>query len=383
MVCGTCNVAFEYSAPEEQPAYCPRCGTPLAVVTNETSVAPERYGFEFTASASEYFRIWIVNLFLTIITLGIYAAWAKVRSRRYIWANTSLAGHPFTFHGKPGAILKGNLIIAGIFIAYIALKKFQPIVAGGLFIVFGFVFPYLVYKSLRFNAHNTSYRNIRFRFLGRLKESYETYLLFAGILPCTLFIFFPAWQFYKKKYFLSNLSYGTTHSSFSGRKGPFYKAYFIASITGIAAFAFFSWTGTYWLDLISTSPGVSASTLNMFYTFFFSSFLAAAILYTVQAAIYSMTMNHCWSQTRLGSLQFRSTFTARRLVYIRITNILAVILSLGLLVPWAKIRRLRYILENLSIVSAQDLNTFRGSPDSDLGALGDAATDFIGIEIGL
>jgi uncharacterized membrane protein YjgN (DUF898 family) len=383
MVCGTCNVAFEYSAPEVQPAYCPRCGTPLVVVTNEVSAAPRRYGFEFTASASEYFRIWIVNLFLTIITLGIYAAWAKVRTRRYIWANTSLAGHPFTFHGKPAAILKGNLIIAGIFIAYIALKKFEPLVAAGLFIVFGFVFPFLVYKSLRFNAHNTSYRNIRFRFLGRLKDSYETYLLFAGILPCTLFVFFPAWQFYKKKYFFSNLAYGTAHSSFSGRKGPFYKAYFFASILGVAAFMFFSWVGSYWLDRASASAGASPGILAMFYTFFFTSFLAAAIFYTLQAAIYSQTMNHCWSQTRLGTLQFGSTFTARRLVFIRITNIAAVILSLGLLVPWAKIRRLRYILENLSLVAAQDLNTFRGSPESDLSALGDAATDFIGIEIGL
>lgn len=383
MVCGTCNVAFEYSAPGEQPVYCPRCGAPLAVVTNETSAAPERYGFEFTASANEYFKIWIVNLFLTIITLGIYAAWAKVRTRRYIWANTILAGHPFTFHGKPAAILKGNLIIAGMFIAYIALKKFEPIVAGGLFIVFGFVFPFLVYKSLRFNAHNTSYRNIRFRFLGRLKDSYETYLLFAGILPCTLFIFFPAWQFYKKKYFFSNLAYGTTHSSFSGRKGPFYKAYFFASILGVAAFMFFSWVSSYWFDRASVSAGASPGALKMLYTFFFTSFLAAAILYTLQAAIYSLTMNHCWSETRLGTLRFRSTFTARGLVFIRITNIAAVILSLGLLVPWAKIRRLRYILENLSVVATQDLNAFRGAPESDLSALGDAATDFIGIEIGL
>ncbi len=383
MVCGTCNVAYEYAAPEDQPACCPRCGSPLTLVMNEFSATPKRYGFEFTATASEYFRIWIVNLFLTIISLGIYAAWAKVRTRRYIWANTSLAGHPFTFHGRPTAILKGNLIIAAIFIAYITLKKFEPVVATGLFLVFGFVFPFLVYKSLRFNAHNTSYRNIRFRFLGRLKDSYETYLLFAGILPCTLFIFFPAWQFYKKKYFFNNLAYGLTRSSFSGRKGPFYKAYFFTSLAGIAVFAFFSWAGSYWLEQISASAGVSAGTLNMFYTFFFTSFLAAVIFYTLQAAIYSLTMNHCWSETRLGGLTFRSTFTVRRLVYIRITNVLAVIFSLGLLVPWAKIRRLRYILENLSIVSAQALDTFHGSPGSDLSALGDAATDFIGIEIGL
>ena len=329
MVCGKCNVSIEYTTPEDQPTYCARCGSPLALVTDETSAASQRYGFEFTASAGEYFRIWIVNLFLTIITLGIYAAWAKVRTRRYIWANTSLAGHPFTFHGRPASILKGNLIIAGMFIVYVATKKFEPVIAGGLFIVFGFIFPFLVYKSLRFNAHNTSYRNIRFRFLGRLKESYETYLLIAGILPCTLFLFFPAWQYYKKKFFFNNLAYGTTQSSFSGRKGPFYRAYFLASVTGIAAFMFFSWVGSYWFNRLWVSSGASPGTFNMIYTFFFSYVLAAVILYILQAAIYAITMNHCWSQTRLGSLQFRSTFTTRHLLFIRITNIAAIILFAG------------------------------------------------------
>jgi len=35
--------------------------------------------FVFHGTGREYFKIWIVNLVLTIATLGIYAAWAKVR----------------------------------------------------------------------------------------------------------------------------------------------------------------------------------------------------------------------------------------------------------------------------------------------------------------
>lgn len=37
--------------------------------------------FSFTGSAGEYFRIWIVNIALSIVTLGIYSAWAKVRTK--------------------------------------------------------------------------------------------------------------------------------------------------------------------------------------------------------------------------------------------------------------------------------------------------------------
>eukprot|EP01031_Cornospumella_fuschlensis_P012127 gene12127-14827_t len=32
---------------------------------------------EFTGSGSEYFRIWVVNLLLLLVTVGIYYPWAK------------------------------------------------------------------------------------------------------------------------------------------------------------------------------------------------------------------------------------------------------------------------------------------------------------------
>lgn len=46
--------------------------------------------FSFTGTGSEYFRIWIVNLLLSIVTLGIYSAWAKVRRMKYFYRNTRL-----------------------------------------------------------------------------------------------------------------------------------------------------------------------------------------------------------------------------------------------------------------------------------------------------
>ena len=348
--------------------------------------AEQRHTFGFTATAGEYFRIWIVNLFLTVITLGVYAAWAKVRTRRYIWANTNLAGHPFTFHGNPAAILRGNLIIAGMFVAYVAIKRFEPTVAGLLFLVFSCIFPFLVCKSLRFNAHNTSYRNIRFRFVGSLRESYETYLLFAGIVPFTLFIFFPAWQFYKKRFFFNNLAYGTTGSTFSGRKGPFYKAYFLAGVIGVICFLALTSLGAYIFHGILTPSGRGgggSGMLTFLYSAFFTYLIAASILYTLQALIYSLTMNHCWSRTRLGEVRFSSTLRAHRLLFIRITNMAAIFCSLGLLIPWAKIRRTRYILDNLAVVTTAGLDGFTALPESDTTAVGDAATDFVGIEIGL
>jgi uncharacterized membrane protein YjgN (DUF898 family) len=74
------------------------------------AAAPEQCRFAFTGSGSEYFRIWVVNLLLTVLTLGIYSAWAKVRRLQYFDRNTLLAGASFDFHGDPKAILKGRLL---------------------------------------------------------------------------------------------------------------------------------------------------------------------------------------------------------------------------------------------------------------------------------
>ena len=44
----------------------------------------------FGGNGAEYFRIWIVNVALTLATLGIYSAWAKVRREQYFHRHTSL-----------------------------------------------------------------------------------------------------------------------------------------------------------------------------------------------------------------------------------------------------------------------------------------------------
>jgi uncharacterized membrane protein YjgN (DUF898 family) len=78
--------------------------------------APEQ--MHFTGRGAEYFGIWIVNLLLTIVTLGIYSAWAKVRRLQYFYRHTEVAGSGFDFHGSPMKILVGRLIALVMLIAY-------------------------------------------------------------------------------------------------------------------------------------------------------------------------------------------------------------------------------------------------------------------------
>ena len=89
--------------------------------TNNTT--PQREAITFSATGSEYFRIWIVNLLLSIVTLGIYSAWAKVRRNRYFYSSTHLAGSSFEYHGNPIAILKGRIVAAVVVGAYALAGK--------------------------------------------------------------------------------------------------------------------------------------------------------------------------------------------------------------------------------------------------------------------
>ena len=86
--------------------------------TGSVAAAPTDYPVRFLGTGSEYFRIWIVNLLLTIVTLGIYSAWAKVRRLKYMYRNTQIADSSFDYHGSPIAILKGRLMALVLLIAY-------------------------------------------------------------------------------------------------------------------------------------------------------------------------------------------------------------------------------------------------------------------------
>src|SRR3954454_19320661 len=114
--------------------------------------AETRYPVEFTATAGEYFRIWIVNLALTIVTIGIYSAWAKVRKKRYFYAHTRIADEGFEYRGNPVAILKGRLIAVALIALHSIVVQFSPLAQAVLALAFAIVFPWLYVRPLAFNA---------------------------------------------------------------------------------------------------------------------------------------------------------------------------------------------------------------------------------------
>ena len=122
--------------------------------------------FRFTGSGSDYFRIWIVNLLLSVLTLGIYSAWAKVRRLRYFYGHTSVDGGAFGYHASPVAILKGRLIAYAVIATLFVVSQVAPLVASVLYLPLVVLMPIVLVRAFRFRAANSSYRGIRFGFDG-------------------------------------------------------------------------------------------------------------------------------------------------------------------------------------------------------------------------
>src|SRR5262245_56616722 len=114
--------------------------------------ATTELALEFRGRAGEYLRIWVVNLCLTLLTLGIFSAWAKVRKKRYLYSHTTLDGTPFQYLGQPLPILKGRLIAAALFLTYYVYSNFITaslpyVLAAGLVLA-----PWVLVRSPSFNA---------------------------------------------------------------------------------------------------------------------------------------------------------------------------------------------------------------------------------------
>lgn len=99
-------------------------------MTSGTPPQPQRQSLVFHGDGGNYFGLWLKHIFLTIINLGIYAAWARVHTLRYFYSNTELAGKRFACHGRPLQILAARLLVlAGLMILQGVLFFNQMLVA--------------------------------------------------------------------------------------------------------------------------------------------------------------------------------------------------------------------------------------------------------------
>ncbi len=372
--------------------------------TLSETAGTERHPFRFTGNTAEFFGIWIVNLFLTIVTLGIYSAWAKVRKKRYFYGHTWVADANFEYHGNPVAILKGRLIALAIFGIYSGVAHFMPQVAVFLAILLFAAAPWFIARSMAFNAFNSSYRNIRFRFHATYLDVFKAiapmgvvlafsffmpvidpknnaepptmFFILFGLQMVSFLLLYPYVVGALKRLHVNHSQFGSSAFSNSARIRDFYKIFFMT--IGL-------------LILAGGSAGIVAALLSLV-----GKWLAGIAIFLGFFALYfgifplmigysqSRTANLVFNTTRLDeSISFSSTLKARKLAVLYLTNLLAILFSMGLAIPWAVIRSARYRLECLTLKTSVPMEQFVAGVAANVSATGEELGEFFNIDLSL
>lgn len=374
----------------------------------------QRHPIRFTGSGSEYFRIWIVNLLLMLVTLGLYYPWAKVRKLKYFYNNTEVAGHALDFHGEPRRMLRGFLLMAALLTLYSVAGKVSPVAGALAGIVMVAVWPALIRSSLQFRLANSSWRGLRFQFTGNLKDIYLVFALpmlgmvalavvtgglagqldknaqgwlFGGLL-LLLYALFP-YAYHRLKtyqhahYALANWQ-TEYRATFPNTAAVFLKTAAVSLLVLLLAVA----AGAAVVAASGASligRGDENAPLRVMMTLVPVMLLMVLGMQIVPLPYFESRMqNLVWSQTGNRDLRFKSHLKFWPLLRQTALNWLLVVLTLGLYWPFAAVAIARLKLQAISVHLRTDPDTLvaRARPAYREGA-GDAAADLAGIDFGL
>ena len=106
---------------------------------------------EFTGSGGEYFRVWIVNVLLGILTLGFYTPWARRRTAQYFYDHSMVAGSPLEFTAQQRKMVRGFVMLVLLTVAYNIAAESGQDTAVALFLLAGAVLaPFIWASAMRF-----------------------------------------------------------------------------------------------------------------------------------------------------------------------------------------------------------------------------------------
>lgn len=361
---------------------------------------------EFTGKGGEFFSIWIVNVALTIITLGIYSAWAKVRTLQYFYGNTVLDGASFRYTASPIQILKGRIIAFIIFMLYFSASKSSPLIAVAVLIFIMLLVPAFLVMSMSFRLRNSVYRNVHFNFDKNFKRAYKVfsipvlitgaYILFIGlmqnslamtdngneyfaiavlILMLAIGLMFPWWEFMITQFKVVHAKYGKSDFAFLANTKSYYIMYL--KMYGLMLLVF--------VVAVSLFAALSENNLFLEATVFVTIIvtLSLLILYLwVFAYMQAKRTNIMYNNLKVNNVQVRSELKTFDLLLLYFTNTLAIMFSLGLLMPWAKVRTARYRASKTSVDIKGNLEQFVSEQIKHQSAMGEEMGEMFDMDLG-
>lgn len=385
--------------------------------TTTAERAPARMlRIEFTGSGSEYFRIWIVNLLLSLVTLGLYLPFAKARRLSYFYANTVVDGHALSFHGNPWRMFRGFVLLALLMGTYAIAGHFSPMAGLLAFGVLCALWPALWRASLQFRLANTGWRGLRMGFRGDLASAYKTMLpvyipALVGVALQTVLLnpdldpdeaarsnlmaaFGILWAIgslatvallpwvlaMMKRYQHGGYVYAGQQTHLDVPTRRFYGLGLKALLLVVLPVFLLGVLMAVLVQALHTRPGSPAisGVIVAIALFYLLSFVLAVPFFT------SRLQNLIWNGTHSADVRFDSQLRFAPLAWLTLKNWLLTALTLGLFRPFAAVNTARLRLEAVSVRVEGDIEGWVASHSAGAqDATGDAAGDFFGIDMGL
>lgn len=387
----------------------------------------QRHAVLFHGRSGEYFSIWLVNVLLTLVTLGIYSAWATVRRRRYFFGNTEIAGDRFDYHARPVDILKGRIIVFVGMVLFFILSSAMPAISLVFLLVFCALIPWIIIRSWRYNALMSSFRGVRFNYLCRVGRAYWTMYLCPVLLIVALyavmaligmvaintgsmsvslilgivgFVAFLAGlaavqgivAALNHDLYINNMSYGSLPFKAELSKKAFIKMVLISFLIMLPFLIVAGMLiGTLFVSIFysiamgMTDPEMlnslmAGNMLNIFLTFLvllFGALVSSAYLVVAQR-------NYVFGQTKLGEkLRLKSTMSTGSFLGLTLTNTLIVIFTLGLGTPIAEVRLARYMANSTALEGDISLLDVQAHNDSAGTAVAEEVAAAFDLNVGI
>ena len=334
--------------------------------------------FQFHGTGKEYFGIWIVNILLSIVTLGIYSAWAKVRTKRYFNGNTELAGHRFDYHAEPMQILKGRIVVVVVLIALNLLSQLHPALALVVFAIYLIALPWVIVRGLAFNANMTSYRNVRFHFHSTKWKAFISFIAWPFAAMLTLGALIPFASRASARFLGDGHMFGQSNFAADPPLKPYYKGLGVVLLTifgpiligALAVFGIGS-TGLQALDILGAGIVTVAAVVA------YAGMIFGFLIYGV------FSRNNGFNNLSLEKgHRFQSTLRVLPFIWIMVSNLVLIIITLTLFVPWARVRLARYLAANTTMYAADNLDNFVGQHAQGTGVTSGEFLDIEGFDFG-
>jgi uncharacterized membrane protein YjgN (DUF898 family) len=316
----------------------------------------------------EIYPIFLMNLVLTIITLGIFQFWAVTRLRRYVWSRFRFQGERLEYTGTGGELFRGLLLailaLIGLGIIAVGLAFVLALIHPGLAVIpmlalYGFIFVLVGaagFQAQRYRLSRTLWCGIRGGMEGSSLRYGVRFVLYGILTFFTLTFIVPWSSVWLANRRLNASWFGNAKFAASARGGPLFGVYLVtflisAALLVVLGLAAYPMAAPYLATAFRTQDPSDPARMMALRQLQLVIVIAVVVFGILFAIIY------CWfgaafiheiaGHTSLGGVSFASTATGGALASLLIGNGLILLLTLGFGYPIALQRKARFVANTL------------------------------------